>query len=86
METTATANNKHSATAGEINIKPSTVVLFTIVLVIEYIISHHKKFQSMLEDKKILSEEKNQVLKQDSDMIPIWNHQTGNLKWVWLIC
>lgn len=52
METTATANNKHSATAGQINIKPSTVVLFTIVLVIEYIISHHKKFQSMLEDEK----------------------------------
>lgn len=52
--TTSTANVKHGAIASQINIKPHTTDIFTLVPIIQYTISHCKSLQSILEDKKKL--------------------------------
>lgn len=59
METTTTANIKYGTIASQINIKPHTTDLFTLVPIIQYTISHCKRItMHPRRQEKTLSEKK----------------------------
>ena len=64
-----TALSKHCAIASQINIKPHTRDLFTLLPVVQHTVYDCKNMMNHARrHEKTLPEEKRPVLKQDSDM------------------